>query len=256
MRSRIESVDREQAIKTFIRHAWSSIQGTTRERELYDKIRERVTGTQPAVDLAVYLDRSAADYVALYDSSNARWRDLGARVQDAIYSFRELRVVQNRPLILAILREFDDDAIRQALPMLVSWTVRFLICGSGGSGTLESLFSTSAQRISTGEITSAQQLLEVNRQSLPSDQQFGQAFAIASVSKNFLARYYLRSIESFMRDDREFRISQHHDDVNLEHVLPQRPENNWRHISDDDASNYYKKLGNLTIMDSNLNVFR
>ena len=55
MRSRIESVDREQAIKTFIRHAWSSTHGITRERELYDKIRERVTGAQRAVDLAVSL---------------------------------------------------------------------------------------------------------------------------------------------------------------------------------------------------------
>ena len=149
MRSRIESVDSEQAIKTFIRHAWSSMHGTTRERELYDKIKERVTGTQQAVDLAVHLDSSATDYVALYDSFNARWRGSGARVQDAIYSFRELRVIQNRPLILAILRQFDDNEVGRALPMLVSWTVRFLICGSGGSGTLEALFSTSAQAISS-----------------------------------------------------------------------------------------------------------
>ena len=254
MRSRIESVDRERAIKTFIRHVWSSMHGTTRERELYDKIKERVTGTQPAIDLVVHLDRSAADYIALYDSSNARWRDLGARVQDAIYSFRELRVIQNRPLILAILQNFEDAAIQQALPMLVSWTVRFLICGGGGSGTLEALFATSAQRISDGEITTAQQLLKINRRSLPSDQRFGLAFASASVSKNFLARYYLRSIESFIRNDRELRISQHHDDVNLEHILPRSPAGNWSHFSDEDVSNYHKRLGNLTIMDSNLNV--
>lgn len=254
MRSRIESVDRERAIKTFIRHAWSSMHGTTRERELYDKIKERVTGTQPAIDLVVHLDRSAADYIALYDSSNARWQSLGARVQDAIYSFRELRVIQNRPLILAILQNFEDTAIQQALPMLVSWTVRFLICGGSGSGTLEALFSTSAQRISDGEVTSAKQLLEMNRKSLPSDQRFGLAFANATVSKNFLARYYLRSIESFVRNDREMRISQHHEDVNLEHILPQSPGEDWSHFSDEDVSNYYKRLGNLTIMDSNLNV--
>ena len=54
--------------------------------------------------------------------------------------------------------------------------------------------------------------------------------------------------------DREFRIDQHHDNVNLEHILPQEPGDNWRHISEEDASNYYKRLGNLTIMDSNLNV--
>jgi hypothetical protein len=254
MRSRIESVDREQAIKTFIRHAWSSNHGTTRERELYDKIRERVTGAQRAVDFAVSLDQSAADYAALYDFSNPRWRDLGARVQDAVFAFRELRVVQNRPLILAILKNFDDPEIRLSLPMLVSWTVRFLICGSGGSGTLEALFSNSAQRISSGEVASARHLLEANRTELPGDQRFEDAVATTRVSKNFLARFYLRAIASFNMDDREFRIHQHHDNVNLEHILPQEPDDNWMHISEEDAANYYKRLGNLTIMDSNLNV--
>jgi len=55
-------------------------------------------------------------------------------------------------------------------------------------------------------------------------------------------------------DERELRIHQHHDNVNLEHVLPQEPSDNWMHISEEDASNYYKRLGNLTIIDSNLNV--
>ena len=254
MRSRIESVDREQAIKTFIRHAWSSTHGLTRERELYDKIKERITGTQQAVDLAVDLDRSAADYVALYDAASPRWRDLGARVQDAVFSFRELRVVQNRPLILAILRQFEDVEIRRSLPMLVSWTVRFLICGAGGSGTLENLFSTSAQKITAGEVASARQLLDSNRGSLPGDERFREAFSRATVTKNFLARFYLRVIESYIRDDREFRVSQHHDDVNLEHVLPRHPDGNWEDFSEEDVANVHKKLGNLTIMDSNLNV--
>ena len=254
MRSRIESVDREQAIKTFIRHAWSSTHGLTRERELYDKIKDRIAGTQQAVDLAVELDRSAADYVALYDAASPRWRVLGARVQDAVFSFRELRVVQNRPLILAILRQFDDAEIRRSLPMLVSWTVRFLICGSGGSGTLENLFSTSAQRITAGEVVSARQLLDCNRGSLPSDERFKEAFSRATVTKNFLARFYLRAIESFTRGDREFRVSQHHDDVNLEHVLPRHPDANVENFSEEDVANFHKKLGNLTIIDSSLNV--
>ena len=145
MRSRIESVDSERAIKAFIRHAWSSRYGLTRERELYDKIKDRVNGTQQAVDLSVFLNQSAVDYVALYDSASPRWRDLGASVQDAIVSFRELRVVQNRPLILAIMREFEEREIRRSLPMLVSWTVRFLIRGSGGSGHIgESLLQRGA----------------------------------------------------------------------------------------------------------------
>ncbi len=254
MRSRIESVEREQAIKTFIRHVWSSKHGLTRERELYGKIKERVTGRQQAVDLAVELNNAAADYVALYNPANPKWRGLGADVQDAVYALGELRVVQNRPLILAILRHFEDAESRRALPMLASWTVRFLISVSGGSGTLESLFSNTAQKISAGEIGGARQLYEATRTSLPTDAAFREAFARASVSKNYLARYYLRAIAALDNPGAEYQISQHHNEVNLEHVLPQVPGDNWNHIAPEDAAGWYKRIGNLTIMDSAFNV--
>ena len=144
MCSRIESVAREWAIKTFICHVWSSRHGLTRERELYDRIKECVTGRQQAVDLAVELNNAAADYVALFNPANPRWRALGPAAQDAIYALGELGVIQNRPLVLVILRYLDDGEIRRVLPMLVCCTVRFLIGGSGGSGTLQNLFSTTA----------------------------------------------------------------------------------------------------------------
>ena len=255
MRTRIESVEREQAIKIFIRHIWSSKHGLTRERELYDKIKERVTGRQQAVDLAVELNNAAADYVALDNPTNPKWRALGSDVQDAVYALGELRVVQNRPLIFAILRKFEDAEILCALPMLVSWTVRFLISGSGGSGTLESLFSNTARKVSADEIRSARQLYEETRPSLPTDAAFSEAFARASVSKNHLARYYLRAIATLDNGPgAEYRISQHHNEVNLEHVVPQVPGDNWNHIAPEDAAGWYKRIGNLTIMDSALNV--
>lgn len=124
----------------------------------------------------------------------------------------------------------------------------------GGGGTLESLFSNTAQKISAAEITTARQLYETTHASLPSDAMFREAFSGASVSKNYLARYYLRAIAA--SDDRtgEYRISQHHDDVNLEHVLPREPGENWPHISAEEAAGWHKRIGNLTVMDSTLNV--
>ena len=105
-----------------------------------------------------------------------------------------------------------------------------------------------------GDITTAQQLFEATRKSLPSDAAFCDAFAAANVSKNFLARYYLRAIATCDNPDGEYRISQHHDEVNLEHVLPQEPGENWNHITAEDAKIWHKRIGNLTIMDSALNV--
>ena len=101
---------------------------------------------------------------------------------------------------------------------------------------------------------SADQLLNSNRGSLPSDQRFRELFSRATVSKNYLARFYLRSIESFNRDGREFRINRHHDEVNLEHILPRHPGEHWEQFSEEDFANYHKRLGNLTVIDRGLNT--
>jgi len=253
MRSLIASVESEQAIKSFIRHVWLSRHGVIREHKLYHHIRDRTTGSQQAVDLAVELHNAAADYVALCNPTDPKWHALGPAVQDAIYALGELRVVQNRPLVFAILRHFDDSEIRSALPMLICWTVRFLIGGSGGSGKLEHFFSTTAQRISAGKITTSRQLYESSRASLPSDAAFRNAFEKANVSKNYLARYYLRAIATLDNPNGEYSIGQHHSKVNLEHVLPRKPGKNWNHFTTEDVEIWSKRLGNLTVMDSALN---
>lgn len=73
---------------------------------------------------------------------------------------------------------------------------------------------------------------------------------MATVSNRKLARYYLRSMELAAKDEAEpWHIP--NDDrttINLEHVLPERPEGNWPQFGDDQAKLYYKRIGNLCLM--------
>lgn len=66
--------------------------------------------------------------------------------------------------------------------------------------------------------------------------------AVATVSNRKLARYYLRSMELAAKDEAE---SWHipNDDrstINLEHVLPEKPEGNWPQFNDDQVRLHYK----------------
>jgi hypothetical protein len=36
--------------------------------------------------------------------------------------------------------------------------------------------------------------------------------------------------------------------INLEHVLPEKPEGNWPQFNDDQVRLYYKRIGNLCLM--------
>ncbi len=91
--------------------------------------------------------------------------------------------------------------------------------------------------------------------SLPSDSAFQAAFSIATISKQSLARFYLRSLEEGLASPNEEQTpSSDTGKVNLEHVLPATPTPEWEALfSKDEFRAYQKRLGNLAIMASKLN---
>lgn len=60
----------------------------------------------------------------------------------------------------------------------------------------------------------------------PSDSEFRQAMAVARVSNTRLARYYLRSMEMTAKEEPDPSFVQVQDTsiINLEHILPKKPE--------------------------------
>ncbi len=112
-----------------------------------------------------------------------------------------------------------------------------------------------AREVGAGEITKARELRDSMNDLVPSDADFEQAFAVARVSRQHLARYYLRSIDKYMKDDPEpthvaiedVRI------VNLEHVLPLTPTEDWA-VDEETAKTAQKRLGNMALMNAKKNA--
>ena len=76
------------------------------------------------------------------------------------------------------------------------------------------------------------------------------AFETATVSNRKLARYYLRSMELSAKGEREpwHIANDDRSEINLDHVLPEKPEGNWPKFSDDEVKLYYKRIGNLCLL--------
>ena len=125
----VEAVGGDEAIKTFIRHVWSSKFGITRERELYNKIKAQITSKQAAIDFTNELRQKSLVYNAFSNSGHEIWKPYGAAVIQSIEVFELAGAIQIRPLLVAMLSKFETTESPKALPMLVSWTIRFLICG-------------------------------------------------------------------------------------------------------------------------------
>ena len=251
----LEAVDSEEIAVTYIRHLWSSRYGLTRERGLYDKIKERITSKQGAIDFANDLSENARLYAAMLNSGHDTWSEYGATTRDHMATLNILRMVQLRPLLLAILNEFSTRDVRECLRLLVSWSVRFLIFGGLGGGPLESRYCQRAAEIKQGKIKTAKDLLAAMSSIVPTDSQFKNAFANASVSKNYLARYYFRVLEKQVRGepDPELIPNPNEDIVTLEHILPENPSSAWGYIEPEIAKAYYKRIGNLALLTRRIN---
>jgi hypothetical protein len=112
-----------------------------------------------------------------------------------------------------------------------------------------------ARRVYLGDkentpITLASSLRNELKTVIPSDEQFRQAFEVATVSKASLARYYLRSLEVVAKNNPNpwFIPTDDKEVINLEHVLPEKPETRWKNFDQELARAYVKRLGNQALL--------
>ena len=85
---------------------------------------------------------------------------------------------------------------------------------------------------------------------IPSDEEFRAAFKTARVPRANLARYYLRSLERAENEESEpwYVPNEDSSTINLEHILPKKPDGNWPQFSDDEAALYVNRLGNQALL--------
>jgi hypothetical protein len=157
---------------------------------------------------------------------------------------------------LAAVKHLPSEEVEKCLRLLVFWSVRFLVVGGLGGGTMERHYALRGQEIRAGKIKSASELIGAMVEVVPGDAQFEAAFGTARVSQSYLARYYLRALELQARGTAEPELVPNPDGevVNLEHVLPQAPSAAWGHIDPDSANANYRRIGNLVLMKAGENA--
>lgn len=255
IKSFLESISEEDITMDFLRQMLISLYGHMKKDQVYPTIQNHAKGFTSAIQFLAVMEAGAADYAAMLNSDHERWNHYPTSVRKAIETLILLPVKPVRPLILSIIRSFEPKETEQALKLIVNMSVRFLIVGGLRTGTVEEKLDEAAERVSSGKITEAKQLLEFVSDIIPKDPQFHDQFKIATVSQSYLARYYLRSLESMVqgRPDPFFLINDDQQIINCEHVLPEKPEGNWPEFPNEVADSYSKRLGNLCLLQAKQN---
>lgn len=248
----LEAVGGEDLTKTYIRHLWVAMRGPTRERELLAEIKKYLTSKQAAIDLVVNLAENAKFYTAILNPRHPHWGN-DETLSNLITDLNALGAVQVRPLLLAVMKNFPPKEVEKSLRNLVSWSVRFLIYGGAGGGTLERYYSERAKSVWNSDIKTADALTDDTSNVLPTDVEFAEAFTNARVSRGNLARYYLRAMElKHTGHDPCLVPNPDTDAVSLEHVLPANPDPSWN-VKPEIAEAFYKRIGNLALLSTPIN---
>ena len=154
-------------------------------------------------------------------------------------------------MLLAVVQHFTRAEVKRALRATVAWSVRGLIVGGLGGGTMEKAYSRAAVKIRSGEIKTADELGDELIKIMPSDSEFHAAFATARVTKMSLSRYYLNALERARigQSEPELVPNTDEDQVNLEHVLPRKPtQSQWPEFTVEEVADWANRLGNHVLL--------
>ncbi|MFD8924934.1 DUF262 domain-containing protein [Streptomyces mirabilis] len=241
----------------FLRHYWSSRYGSTRERDLYAKIKERVRTKAQASQFAIDLSRAAEKYAAITNPGHEFWTNLDYAGKADLQILARFNLAPNRPLLLAAMDKFSEVELKKLLRAVVSWSVRGTVTETINSGTTEERYCDAAVAIRGGQVKSVKSVRERLGSTIPSDDQFKEAFAIMRVPKNVTARYYLLALERFEAKNPEPELvpNEDGDKLNLEHVLPQNATlADWPTFKTaDERYNWAYRLGNMTLLQKGKN---
>jgi len=254
MVSALESASDDPLTVSYIRHFTMAKYGLVREKDLFSLLKTKITSKRASLRFSTELADTVRIYTALLNTDHEYWNDYSNDVRYSVATFNLLGMTQIRPLLLAILNKFPAKKVSEAFKKLVAASVRYQMVGGIGGGTLERVYSDTARAVAEEKIATPAEVIKAFK-GVPSDSAFQSAFSIASVSKQKIARYYLRELEIELAGDDAETIPDHDTDkVNLEHVLPTNPDPVWgNHFNDDEMRSYQKRLGNLAILASKIN---
>lgn len=250
MRGALEALDEDDITINYLRHALVLQRGYLSAADVYDVVQDIAKAEQSTVTFARHLENLANPYVATFNPEHERWNDYPQAARSAIEVFNLLNIKPMQALLLAVAHRMDAREASESFSFLVSLGVRLLIATTIRSGSVETPLSLAARAVFDGEVTTTDELKDHLKGLTPRDGQFQEAFERARVSSAKLGRYYLRSLEMAAKTEPEPWFIPQEDRliINLEHVLPQVPEDNWPHITDEDVAQYAKRLGNLVLM--------
>lgn len=239
----------------FLRHHLNSQREYVRQKQLFKTIKRDITALDQVFSLLDRLEKDAAWFEALNDSSSAFWLDYpGAREHVRVLNL--FNVSQFTPLVLAAKDKYamPNDVV-EILRYCAVISVRFNGVGRRSTHILEEIYNRAALEICRGTATTLAAVRQALRPIYIPDDEFENDFSALRLRNRGTSgkrlRYLLAKIE------RQLGGSDISDDAmtaTVEHILPENPgETGWEQFTSEAHERSYERLGNYSLLERSLN---
>lgn len=239
----------------FLRYYLNSKQELVRKDRLFKSIKSDIKNTQDVIELLDKLTEKEVLYNALKDPNDELWNDYDNKTV-IVNSLKELKLfgsTQQIPLLFAI-----HDKLKDLFPIilrdLASLVFRYNTICKKNPNEMETVYNNIAQKIYKSEITEKNQIYQNLEKIYVNDKDFKQSFSGREISSSGnnkrLIKYILTKIEN-----QESGSDNSWDDSSstIEHILPQKPDDQWENNFNNNASKYIFRIGNYTLLETKLN---
>lgn len=236
-----------ESFPDFLRSHWNSRNTFVRQSDLFKTIRNKVSDRAEVFELLRGMEEDMDTYLALTNPEASHW-DVTQRSYAKLLQM--FRVRQPFPLVMAVNRALPKEQFIAVLRACVMIAFRYNVIGNLPTNEQERGYYAAAQKINQGGAGSATQVIESLREIYPGDEAFKATFAEKVIRttdsrNNRIVRYILCEIErQHGGHDYDFES----DTFNIEHVLPQNPENGWDQFSDEEVESMVYRIGNMTLL--------
>ena len=238
-----------ERLAEFLRFYWNSKYKTVRKNDLFKAIRRNILGKKEVFELLRSLEQSSDIYMALKNPFDELWKG-NKKITNNLNALRIFQVRQPFSLLLAGYNHLKDQQFEKLLKDITTISFRYNVIGGLNPNDQETVYNDLALKIRSTDIYDKNILKKIN----PNDASFETAFSnkeFKRTTRNHkIVKYVLSKIERKLYSN---DIDLFSDLYTIEHIMPESIDENWEHIPDDVYERCIYRLGNLAILETNLN---
>ena len=236
-----------ESFPDFLRVHWNSRKRFVREADLFKTIRSETEDKAAVFELLRQMEQDIDVYAALPNPEAEVW---SADQRQHVRELRMFSVRQPWPLLLAAIRAFDKADFTELLRACSIVSFRYNVIGGLATNEQERVYNAMAQKIATGALPRAGDVIRALAPIYIPDDQFRPAFTekilrTTAARNKQVVRYILFKIEKYVSgadyDTESERYS-------LEHILPESPSSNSPQFSEDEFEDSVYRIGNMTLL--------